>query len=157
MSDRAPKPIPVNQPVICRQCGIELRDSDSDNCPKCGAPKSWKKIAYFNWDDFNLAANKLEEAGILIVKSDAGLGIGGYIQVVTGHTSLSEIWIGKPDIQRALEVLEASGLTVPAPLVDRQEPICPNCNEQLDMDGPTICKACDEPFCWFDIDEQEDV
>lgn len=155
MSDHKSRNLTLSEPISCLQCGIELLGSDSDVCPKCGAPKSWKKIAYFNWDDFNLAANKLEEAGILIIKSDAGLGIGGYIQVVTGHTSLSEIWISKPDIERGLEILEASGLSISPPLVDRQEPICPVCEEQLDLEGPTICKSCNAPFCWIDFDEPE--
>lgn len=155
MTDQMPRTIPINQSVNCRQCGIELFGSDSDECPKCGAPTIWKKIAYFNWDDFNLAANILEEAGILIIKSDAGLGIGGYVQVVTGHTSLSEIWIGKPDIERGLEILEASGLSVSPPLVDRNNPICPVCDEQLDLFGTAICKSCNTPYCWTDFDEPE--
>lgn len=154
MSNHKSINLSLSEPVNCMQCGIELRGSDSDVCTICGAPKIWKKIAYFNWDDFNLAANKLEEAGITIIKNDAGLGVGGYVRIVTGHAALSEIWIGKPDIERALEVLEAFGLTVPVPLVDREEPICPNCSKQLDLVGPTICKACNEPYCWFDIDEQ---
>lgn len=152
-SAKLTKHLPGNQSINCRQCGIELRESDSDVCPKCGAPKFWKKIAYFSWADFNLAVILLEEAGILIIKNDAGLGIGGYVRIVTGHAALSEIWIGLPDIEKALEVLESANLTIPAPLVDREEPICPICNNQLDLDGPTICKACNEPFCWFDIND----
>lgn len=152
MSERTPKPLPVNKPVICRQCGYDIRGTISEVCPECGAPRQWEKITYLDWHEFFEASLRLEEAGIPIIKHDSKKGQAGF--VMTGAYGQSELWIGKPYMKDARAVLKAEGLTLPAPLVDRDEPICPNCNEQLDIGGPTICKSCDEAFCWFDIDEQ---
>lgn len=152
MSDPTPKPIPVNKPVICRQCGYDIRGTISKVCPECGAPRQWEKITYLDWDEFFEASLRLEEAGIPIIKYDAKKGMHSF--VMTGQYGQSEIWIGKPYMKQAREVLKSAGLTISAPLVDRAKPFCPNCSKQLDLDGPTICKACGEPFSWFDIDGQ---
>lgn len=148
-----PIPIPVNKPVICRQCGYDIRGTISEVCPECGAAKIWEKITYFDWDEFFEASLRLEEAGIQIIKKDSKLGVTGFVMI--GQYGISEIWIGKPNMKEAREVLANAGLAIPAPLVDREEPICPTCNKPLVLDGPTICKSCNEPFSWFDIDEQE--
>ena len=152
VSDQKPKPIPVDNPVICRQCGYDIRGTISEVCPECGVPRQWEKTTYLDWHEFYEASLRLEEAGIPIIKYDSKKGIEGL--VMTGRNDNSELWIGKPYMKEARAVLKAAGLVIPAPLVDREEPICPNCSKQLDLDGPTICEACNEPFCWFDIDEQ---
>lgn len=149
------KPFPVSESIQCRQCGYDLRGTVSEVCPECGALKIWLKLVYFDGDEFSLAVHKLEESGVLFVKYDSGLGRAGNVQLLTGQTALSEIFICKPNIKKAIEVLESSGLAIPIPLVERAEPICPTCSQQLDIDGPTICKSCNAPFCWIDIDEQE--
>ena len=41
------------------------------------------------------------------------------------------------------------------PLVDRNDPICPVCDEQLDLFGTAICKSCNAPYSWTDFDEPE--
>ena len=134
----------------CPACGYDLRGSVSPVCPECGTAKEWRQLSFFENREFQRAKLILEEARIPVRAFDAGLGQAGLNSLYGGGMSVHEIGVPQIHLQRARAVLEANGILVPAPFVDREEPFCPACGERMDPDGPEDCPHCDAAFCWSD-------
>ncbi|UCD74406.1 MAG: hypothetical protein JSV91_11515 [Phycisphaerales bacterium] len=139
----------------CPACGYDLRGSVSPVCPECGVAKEWRRLSFFELDDFQQAKLILEEAKIPVRAFDAGLGQAGLTSLYGGGMKVYEIGVLQRHLQEARTVLQANGISVPAPFVNREEPFCPSCGERMDPDGPERCPHCDTAFCWADQFEDE--
>lgn len=149
-------PSPATSPQgRCLACGYDLRGSVSPVCPECGTPKEWRQLSFFESSEFQRAKLILEEAEIPVRAFDAGLGQTGLNSLYGGGMTVHEIGVPRLHLQKARTVLEAAGISVPAPFVDRQTPFCPACGERLDPDGPEACPHCGAAFCWSDQFEDE--
>ena len=94
----------------------------------------------------------LDEAGVTTAKLDPRAGLPGAASLLAGAAVVGEIWIGEPDAEKALGALDAAGVHIPLPIVDRSDPRCPCCESALDPTGPPRCPDCATMFQWVEID-----
>ena len=133
----------------CNHCDYDLRGSDTEVCPECGAPRVWRKLRFFDRGHFLQALTVLGQAGIAATPVEAT----GFLEHILGggNPPLPEILIGRQDTEPAIEALEAAGIGVPLPIVDRSEPVCPECGTELDLGGPEQCPTCRLAFHWVEV------
>lgn len=113
-------------------------------------PTEWKGIRFFNLDELTAARAVLEREGIIHRCLNANPGIGAHY---FGQTATPEIRFGPADTERVMQLLDDAGIPVPMPIVDRSEPICPNCDSTLDPDAEEMCPDCGLEFQWVEIEE----
>jgi hypothetical protein len=95
----------------------------------------------------------LDGAGLVERTVDPGAGAAGLAHMVAGIVTAGEIWVASEDLDEAQRVLEANGLHLPVPIVDRSEACCPTCHEPLELDEVSPCARCGGLYEWVDIDE----
>ena len=112
------------------------------------------RLLFPSLDQYNRAHAALSAAGLVRRKRDPGGGLGGLGVGYAGLSPQGTVWI---DVDRRDEAVAALAhvdleLLEPAlPIVDRAEPICPECAEPLPADGPAECDRCGCCFEWVDI------
>ncbi len=157
----APAPTPSSPseiPQPCPGCGYDLQGSGSRHCPECGAAVSALFVTIGEFGDsgrFNAAAAALADSGIEIRTLDLGpvrptLGQWAGDLPLSGSTAIR---VRKNDLQAARRIVERFVDEPPLPIVDRSEPLCPNCESTLDPTGPPRCPTCATIFQWVEIDE----
>ena len=135
----------------CNHCDYDLRGSDAQVCPECGTPRVWRKLRFFDRGQFLQALAVLGQAGIAASPVEA-TGVQGLELILGGGIPPPrEILIGRQDTERAIEAIEAAGIAVPLPIVDRSEPVCPECGTELDPGGPEHCPTCRLAFHWVEV------
>jgi hypothetical protein len=138
-------------------CGYDMRGSDSQRCPECGTPRT-VPVAIRDSQQFHLAKAMLERQGLLIRSIDPG-GALGIVAIAEGFAvQPGWLFVSVPDLVRVEECLDELGIMSSLsskPIVDRSEPICPQCEESLDPMGPEICPQCATAFQWVEIDQPD--
>jgi ribosomal protein S27AE len=97
----------------------------------------------------------LAPAGLVVEKTDVS-SARWLISGITGYASPGIIWIDVRREEEARQLLDDAGLPQPgsgASLVDRSEPFCPECGEDLGGDEPKLCANCGTPLVWIDVDD----
>lgn len=141
----------------CIHCGYCVRGCKSDICTECGRPVLVLVGKFENPGQFHAAAAALADAGIEFEEQQINPPTHALNQWIGGTTLFGSatIHVAKGDYEIAIAIVDEIKDRPLAPIVERTDPICPACGQQLDMDGPTICKVCSAPFSWVDIDEPE--
>ncbi|MCH8823712.1 MAG: hypothetical protein IH984_09420 [Planctomycetes bacterium] len=141
----------------CIHCGYCVRGCESDMCTECGKPLIVLVGKFVNPGQFHAAAAALTDAGIEFEEQHINPPSHALNQWLGGATLFGSatIHVAKRDYERSCTIVDEIKNKPLAPIVERTDPICPNCGQQLDLDGQTICKSCNAPFCWIDINEPE--
>ena len=90
-------------------------------------------------DQYNRAHAALNAEGLVRRKRDSGGGLGGLGIGYAGLSPQGTIWIDaerRDDAAAALAHVDLELLEPSLPIVDRAEPICPECATPLPADGP---------------------
>jgi predicted amidophosphoribosyltransferase len=132
----------------CEFCGYDLRGITSERCPECGQAKT---IA-LRFDDalhFHKARSALEHEGLLVSFVTAGLAS----EIVYG-TARSAGWlrVSMLDGDRVADLLHRIGVRwveEARVFVDRNEPACPRCGEDLSA-AANDCPRCRVGVQWID-------
>lgn len=102
---------------------------------------------------YHRARAALEQMGLLTQFMDPS----GNAQLATsGRQHAGWLWVDQTRLDEAEEVLDNLGISNSInsrPIVDRREPACPECNGDLDPNGPEDCPNCGLEFMWVEIDE----
>lgn len=142
----------VYKPTRCVGCGYDLRHLTSDRCPECGSFVAWQPIHLRDRVSLEIASAALGEA---LIEHQAVHGMDGLSGVMThlagGSHGHAEVWVPQPQHDQALDTLDAAGLAVGLPIVDRHEQACPYCTGDLDHSS-AACPACGITFTWVDVE-----
>jgi hypothetical protein len=115
-------------------------------------------IRFFNVEEFDAVCEALRSAGIVYESKKTQGGVADFFGLSDGINIATLIWIAWNDLDRAEEVLEAAGLSLPGTLVDVEEPFCPCCGfgVRLDPDlDAARCEVCGTLCIWFSEDDGE--
>jgi hypothetical protein len=137
----------------CFNCDYDLRGVSSNNCPECGAPRFWKRLAFLSDVVFRAAVHALEHERIDARVFDPRVGAINLPGFMGGQGVRGEILINAVEADRAVCALENAGIHVPVPIVDRAEPACPACEARVDPEGPAQCPDCGTVFQWIETEE----
>lgn len=141
----------------CYACGYDLRGNTSGTCPECGRT-SPLAIAIADPEQFHFARAMLERDGLLLSSIDPGGSMGTMAIVDIGGFKTGWLWIDQKHADHVGELLDEHGITTninSRPIVDRNEPYCPTCNEKLDIFGREQCRTCGTLFQWVDVGDRE--
>jgi hypothetical protein len=144
----------------CETCGYDLRGAESERCPECGASRWLEAITIHDPSQYHRARAALEHARLLAKFSDPG-GRWGPLQAVEfGSTIPGWLWIDRNDVDHVADLLDDLGVQHSLnarPIVDRSEPLCPQCAGALDPAGPEQCPNCNALFTWVEIDSDDGI
>lgn len=152
------RPTPLSTAKRCTACGYDLRGSDSDRRPECGAARTLAAITIRDAGQYQLAKAALEHNGLLANFMDPGGTLGPLTNFETGLQIPGWLWVDQTRLDRAAEILDDLGIFTSInarPIVDRSEPLCPRCGARMDTSGPEVCPACRAQFTWVDIDDAD--
>lgn len=137
----------------CPECGFDLERLGSTHCEACGAHEL-VRVRFDQPGGYERAVDVLDMIGVVVRRTPPSSPLGAASGLLLGITSSGYIWVDAADLDRAMDALEEAsinGIPIGSPIVDRSEPVCPNCQAALDPNADPPCPSCGADFDWVDI------
>ena len=138
---------------VCFHCRYDLRGSAGAICPECGRRIHRRIIRFRAPPLLHSAAASLADNGIPFKVIDDLAASAGFTIWAGGqlNSTLAALIISQEDYPQARRIIAELAAAGPRPLVDRHEPICPRCGEQLDPRTDESCAKCGCLIEWIDV------
>jgi hypothetical protein len=140
--------------IGCKHCGYDLRGSDAGVCPECGHAVEII-LATFKIDDpsFHALMTRLAAEGVRY----RGIGYDHVHQEEAFSSGIQSLFrpiavlVPRDEFDRASAMYEEVIQQDPVPIVDRNEPVCPYCEQSLDPSLDDPCPSCGGVYTLVDI------